>query len=121
MKPIELEIQGKKISGIVWKVKGQLWVHSNGETYCFDDVVAKKSSSKAKLKDPNLVAAPMPGKITQVGVQKGQDVKAEQTLIVMEAMKMEYALKAPRAAKIKNISCVVGDQVTLGKILVELE
>ena len=59
----------------------------------------------------------MPGKITKVFKQMGDQVKAGDAMIVMEAMKMEYTLKADVDGSIQKIDCQVGDQVALGKIL----
>ena len=44
----------------------------------------------------------------------------DQPVLVLEAMKMEHALRAPRGAKIDMMSCAVGDQVSDGALLVQL-
>jgi 3-methylcrotonyl-CoA carboxylase alpha subunit len=67
------------------------------------------------------IKAPMPGKILKVLVKEGDTVAAESTLVVMEAMKMEYSLAAPVASRVKAIKCKEGQQVALSHVLVELE
>jgi len=61
--------------------------------------------------------APMPGKILQVLVSQGQDVAAGDTLVVMEAMKMEHAVKAPHAGKVVELRVAAGEQVDGGALL----
>jgi 3-methylcrotonyl-CoA carboxylase alpha subunit len=66
----------------------------------------------------NQVAAPMPGRIVLVKANTGDAVVEGQELLVMEAMKMELALKAPRAGTIESISAAQGDFVEADAILV---
>ena len=65
--------------------------------------------------------APMPGKVIAVKVEAGQAVTKGQELLVVEAMKMENAIRAPRDGTVKTVSAKVGDAVAPGTILVELE
>lgn len=69
----------------------------------------------------NSVAAPMTGRIVVVHVQAGDEVAHEQPLVVVEAMKMEHQLRAPRAGVVARVPCAVGDLVDGGVVLVELE
>ena len=65
--------------------------------------------------------APMPGLVARVRVSEGDEVSARQTLVVLEAMKMEHLISAPYAGVVKSIHCKEGQQVTKGAILMELE
>jgi biotin carboxyl carrier protein len=67
-----------------------------------------------------VISAPMPGKVTRVSVQVGDPVKKGQTLVVMEAMKMEYALAADHDGSVQEINAQVGDQVALGAVMVRV-
>ncbi len=101
-------------------VKGQLWVHFEGRTFVYEEsakTYGKKSSGKASTGD---IHAPMPGKVTKILKQVGDQVQVGDVVLVMEAMKMEYTLKADVAGSIQKIDCKVGEQVVLGKILVQL-
>ena len=65
--------------------------------------------------------APMPGAVRVVAVEVGSEVAAGQTLVVMEAMKMEHTIAAPAAGVVTEVRCAVGDQVDNGQVLVVLD
>ena len=66
------------------------------------------------------VEAPLPGTIKQVLVSVGQEVAAGETVVVMEAMKMENNITAEFAGKVAAVRVAVGDQVQSGQVMVEL-
>ena len=65
------------------------------------------------------VRCPMPGLIVSVAVAEGQEVKAGETLAVVEAMKMENILRAERDGTIKNIRVKPGDSVAVDAVIME--
>ncbi len=67
------------------------------------------------------LTAPMPGTVIGVHVAPGDRVQARQTLLVLEAMKMETPLTAPYDATVKAVHVAEGDRVAGGALLVELE
>ncbi|KAJ2422514.1 hypothetical protein GGF41_003479, partial [Coemansia sp. RSA 2531] len=67
------------------------------------------------------VTAPMSCKIVQVLVEPGAEVTQDMPLVVLEAMKMEHVIKAPKAGKISDVYYKVGDLVDEGKSLVAFE
>ena len=94
-----------------------------------DDVVqvdlrdaSRGASAPVRRKDgPARVTAPMPGRIVRVLVVPGEDVAADQGLVVVEAMKMENELKAPRAGRVQGVPAREGQPVDTGALLVVLE
>jgi biotin carboxyl carrier protein len=68
----------------------------------------------------NVVTAPLNGKITQVLVKAGDAVAAGDTVVMLEAMKMENSITAEAAGTVKAVLVNVGDQVDGGQALVEL-
>lgn len=65
--------------------------------------------------------APMPGTVLQVRVRPGDAVAENQPLVIMESMKMEMTLSAPKAAIVGEVLCEEGQLVALGAVLVKLE
>ena len=64
--------------------------------------------------------APMPGTVVQLRVQPGTAVRAGETLVVLESMKMEISIAAPRDGSIATVHVAAGDQVERGATLIEL-
>ena len=67
------------------------------------------------------LGAPMPGQVIAVRVSPGDTVAEGQELVVVEAMKMEHAIRAPAAGTVTAVSCRPGDQVDRGQTLVDLD
>jgi 3-methylcrotonyl-CoA carboxylase alpha subunit len=83
--------------------------------------VAAFAFVKSAQTSADRVGAPMPGRIVLVKVKPGDTVIEHQELIVMEAMKMEIALKAPHAATIAAVNATVGEFVEADAVLVRFE
>lgn len=64
------------------------------------------------------VHAPMPGLIVEVTVEVGAEVTEGETVVVLESMKMQNELKAPRAGVVQTINCAAGDTVNKNDLLV---
>ena len=67
------------------------------------------------------MTAPVPGTVTQVRVSLGQTVAAGEALVILEAMKMEFAVNAPYRGTVRRLGCAPGERVAAGTVLVELE
>ncbi len=89
-------------------------------------VVPTAESDKAKTAKPTerkgagVVKAPLPGTIIELKVKVGDAVKIGDTILIMEAMKMENNIKADKSGKITAISVNNGDSVLEGDTLVEI-
>jgi glutaconyl-CoA/methylmalonyl-CoA decarboxylase subunit gamma len=68
----------------------------------------------------NVVMAPIVGTVTRILVEVGAQVKENQPLIVLDAMKMDTYINAPRSGTIASIECKVGDSVHVGQKLISL-
>jgi acetyl/propionyl-CoA carboxylase alpha subunit len=117
---VEVEFQGKSVRVPAVKYGGKLWFHWQGETHVVDTSGARRANTQKNKTHPGVILAPMPGKITRVSVKKGDKVSKGQTLVVMEAMKMEYTLASDLDGVINELSAQVGNQVNLGTILVRV-
>ncbi len=90
---------------------------SDGQRYSFARAAAFAWES-SDVAGGNQLIAPMPGRIVLVKAAAGDVVEQGQELLVMEAMKMELALKAPRAGTIESISATQGEFVEADAVLV---
>ena len=82
-----------------------------------EKVVAKPAVAAG----PGAVKAPLPGVVMSIPVKLGDVVKAADTVLVLEAMKMENAIHAGRDGKIAAISVAPGDSVLEGTVLLTIE
>lgn len=80
----------------------------------------RSSSGFAVAQGELTVRSPMPGLIVDVRVTEGQAVERGASLCVLESMKMENEIKAPRAGKIERIHIAKGDSVEQNRVLVTL-
>lgn len=70
---------------------------------------------------PKPLKAPMPGRIVRVLVAAGESVELGQGCVVIEAMKMQNELKAPRAGVVGKLAAIVGETVASGAVLLVVE
>ena len=102
--------------------KDQIFLSIDGENYTLQlerDVSSKSKSGKQQKGDS--VASPMPGLLVKIPFSAGDKVKAGETLAIVEAMKMQNELPAPRDGIIKKINGKEGEQVDALQVIVELE
>jgi biotin carboxyl carrier protein len=86
------------------------------------DILIKEMGFETGLtKQVNFIKAPMPGLILEISVVVGQEVKENDNLIILGAMKMENSFLSPRDGVIKTISVLMGDAVDKGQLLIEFE
>lgn len=116
-----LEVLENDVSAKKFKIK------VNGQTYDLKledelDMLLHKmgmsSDNSAKMGD---VKAPMPGLVLQILAEPGQEVQKGDSLIILEAMKMENVIKASGAGKVKAIKVKIKDAVEKNHVLMEME
>ncbi len=71
--------------------------------------------------DGDPINCPMPGTILSINVSAGQSVKKGDTLMILEAMKMENEISAPRDGVITSVACAKGESVESGKLLATIK
>ncbi|HEX7707122.1 MAG TPA: biotin/lipoyl-containing protein [Thermoanaerobaculia bacterium] len=101
-------VQGSTVS---FSFDGELW---------FADVVDKGARAKARHRDHS-TAAPMPGVVLKLLVKTGDVVGRGAPLLILEAMKMEHQIVAPRDATVSGVHCKEGELVQPGVELVTFE
>lgn len=85
----------------------------------FDLLLEKMGMSSAAASKVNNIKAPMPGLIVGISIQPGDMVTKGDTILILEAMKMENAIKAPGDGTVKTVKIQKGDRVEKGQVLVE--
>jgi 3-methylcrotonyl-CoA carboxylase alpha subunit len=95
------------------------WVFVNGHVARIDNE-AHETRTSGRRRGESGVMSPMPATVVAISAIPGQAVTEGQTLIVLEAMKMELPIKAPRSGVVKAVHCAKGDLVQPGVNLVEL-
>ena len=116
---LDLLIDGKRVSAYISSDGAKRWVTVNGQTF----VLTKSSGTKrggGKHDHTGELSAPMPGQVRAVNISEGEAVTKGQTLLVVEAMKMEIRIQAPRDGIVSSISVKVGQTVEREQILVEI-
>ena len=114
---LKVEISGASHLAHVAKVGDDWWIHMDGRTHVVR--MHEPGSSEAESVQGGM-SAPMPGTVLEILVKQGQRVREGQTLLVMEAMKMEHRIQAPRAGEVTRLYYSVGDRVDMGATLVEI-
>ena len=114
---ILVELGGVRSFAHVSRCGDEWWIHFQGRIYVTN--MHEPGSQDSSLSEGSL-SAPMPGTILDVMVKKGQRVREGQTLLVMEAMKMEHRIQAPRAGEVTSVYFQKGDRVDMGANLVEI-
>jgi len=110
-------------NGLAYAVsdRGRTWVFIAGRTYVIETLDRDGGSRPRKTDDHLALSAPMPATVLAVTVTPGQEVQTGEVLLTLEAMKMELPITAPRAGRVKSISCREGELVQPGVPLLELE
>jgi len=105
--------------------KGRLLLWVDGEQFLVqepsEEAAGGRRADEASREGLWRIAAPMPGKVIKFSVAEGDKVRKNQTLAVVEAMKMENELKSPGDGTVKKIYAAAGDMVDTSKPLLEIE
>jgi acetyl/propionyl-CoA carboxylase alpha subunit len=112
-------VDGLGASGSVTRVSDGWWVHGPwGDVHVLER--SPFPSSDVEEEAGSLVA-PMPGSVVSVSVGVGDRVRKGQTLVVLEAMKMEHPIGSPEDGVVTEIRVAAGEQVERGALLVVVD
>jgi len=116
---IDAEVNGRRATARVTRDGDRLYVQAPGGTVAFD-VVPRFVAPGAAAATGGLVA-PMPGIVLDVRCAPGDVVDARQTLVVLEAMKMEHHVRAPAEGVVAEVRVAKGQHVENGAVLLVLQ
>jgi biotin carboxyl carrier protein len=97
--------------------QGDLWAFTDGQVFHEHEHERPEGPPKGGHYE---IASPMPATVVKVLVAPGQAVRSGDTLLLVEAMKMELPIRAPGDATVKAVHCREGDLVQPDRTLVEL-
>lgn len=108
-----------KFTALAVKHGDQTLISYQGRTFKVEP--AQSFGQAASASGSGDITAPMPGQIVEISVKEGQVVEAADTILVLEAMKMQQPIKAGVDGKVSQIKVSIGDQVTDGQLLAKVE
>ncbi len=110
-----------RIHAFAWAWVGpelHLWLE--GALYVFQRAEIRRRGSNSAAVQAGDITAPMPGTVLDILVSEGERVEQNQTVMVMESMKMELLITAPRDGIVQRVAVQPGQQVERGMRLLEL-
>ena len=120
---LDLEVDGRQWRVYVAHEGTRHYVAIAGDTWVLERPRPgqQRGQTVGAAPDTGSFEATMPGLVGEVLAIEGAEVKRGDTLVVLEAMKMELRLTAPYAGRVRRVHCVTGQVVERGQTLVEIE
>ena len=119
MGAVDMEVDGARRRYAVVATPGLVFVSGPDGSSTFTEVPRFPPPVAATV--PGSLLAPMPGTVVRVAARPGDHVSAGAALVVVEAMKMEHAVRAPHDGVVAAVMVRDGDQVDGGAVLVVVE
>ena len=118
---LDLLIDGKHVTAYVSSNNAKRWVTINGQTFVLTKSSGARKSGSGHHHAAGELSAPMPGQVRAVNVSEGDAVTKGQTLLLLEAMKMEIRVQAPKDGVVRKLSVRQGQTVERDQVLIEVE
>lgn len=118
---LDLLIDGRPTSAHVSADGGRRWVTINGQTLLLTKTGQSTKNAAHDQHSAGTLLAPMPGQVRAVHTETGQTVKRGQTLLIVEAMKMEIKVTAPFDGHVRALLVKAGQTVDKQQVLIEIE
>ena len=96
---------------------GVTWVFHDGAVFRLEEETTRRRAQATR----GSLSSPMPATVIKVNVAPGDEVTSGQTLIVLEAMKMELPVRAPGDGRVKTVHCKAGDLVQPDVSLIDFD
>ena len=118
---LDLLIEGERVTAYVSSDNAKRWVTINGQTFMLTKQSGSRKSAGGHHHAAGELTAPMPGQVRAVNVSEGEAVVKGQTLMILEAMKMEIRIQASADGVVSSISVKVGQTVEREQTLITVE
>lgn len=116
---LKIKVGDRLIKAIITEGDKEKFVFVDGDVFKVKPVELT-GTKKIKKKDEGDLSSPISGKVVNVKVKNDDSVKKGDILMVIEAMKMEYLIRAPYNAKVKKVNFKEKDQIEIGQNTVDL-
>jgi biotin carboxyl carrier protein len=116
-----IEIEGALDEGAIVSSSGRKMLVKVEQVREIEQVEIEVDRSSSSVGGAGSITAPMPGKVINVKVKAGDDVKVNQVVVILEAMKMENEIMSEAAGKVKDIKVRPGESVEGGQVLIVVE
>ena len=118
---MDLLIDGRRVTAFVSSDNGRRWVTVNGRTIVLNKSAGRRRSKGGRHQAAGGLTAPMPGQVRAVDVKEGDMVGKGQTLLLLEAMKMEIRIQSPQKGVVRKLLVKPGQTVEREQLLIEME
>jgi biotin carboxyl carrier protein len=115
------EVNGANARVFVLRERNEYTVWYRGRIYRLHKRNKDRLEDAVAVSDSGEVKALMPGKVLRVEVNVGDSVEEKQALLIMESMKMESTLQAPKAGRVSDVRVAAGAVVDMGQLLIVIE
>ncbi len=122
IKPGQLKIKlgDRVIKCVITEGEKDKFVFVDGDVFKVSNVELT-GVKKTKKKEEDNLGSPISGKVVSIKVKNGDIVKKGDVLMVIEAMKMEYLIRAPYDGRVKKVNFKERDQIEIGQTTVEMD
>ncbi len=118
---LKIKIGDRVIKSVITEGNSEKFVFVDGNVFKVKPVELTAKKKSKKKKEEGDLSSPISGKIVNIKVKKGDKVKKDQVLMVIEAMKMEYLIRAPKKGTVQKINFKENDQIEIGQITAEIK
>ncbi len=114
MEQVQVEVDGTALT-----VEAKSLPEQHVESVASSDPIPRTASAPSEALRAGMLAAPLPGEIKSVSVRPGQQVQVGDELLVIEAMKMDNVIRAPRSGVISAVHVAEGHRIAHGEPLLD--
>lgn len=119
---LSLDVDGRSVTAVVDAAGRKRWIQLwGGDPVEVEQVDSPRETRSHEPVEEDTVVADTPAQIVAVLVEVGQSISQGETVVILEAMKMEFRVPAPLTGRVAAIHCAPGEVVEAGQVLVELE